>query len=127
MGRGTLLLPQRRVGCLFISILLGTALYLEPIRNHYEKLVILQRGAEKADNELVSEILANAKVWFAVSFYQMYVQDSSVGVLGGNKPVGAFAEKCLESLEPFTSLDITFQVTHLVSIRTKVELVGHDI
>ncbi|GIX64548.1 transcriptional elongation factor FACT140 [Babesia caballi] len=85
------------------------AIYLEPIKEHHEKLVILQRMPDKPDGEQVAEILAK-------------VENPLLGVLSGTKPVGPFADKCLEIAAPLQSVDVTFQLTHMMCVRTKVEL-----
>ncbi|KAK1442684.1 fact complex subunit spt16 [Babesia gibsoni] len=85
------------------------ALYLEPIKTHYEKFVTFQRGGDKSDDDIVTDILKKA-------------DGSPLGVLDGTKPVGAFAEKCMSLIESLPSANVTFQLTRLMSIRTAVEL-----
>ncbi|GFE54587.1 transcriptional elongation factor FACT140, putative [Babesia ovis] len=85
------------------------ATYLEPIKQHHEKLVIFQRDAEKPDEEFVSSILAK-------------FENPTLGVVSGTKPVGPFSDKCLEVAAAHPSVDVTFELTKMMSIRTKVDL-----
>ncbi|GBE61665.1 transcriptional elongation factor FACT140, putative [Babesia ovata] len=84
-------------------------MYLEPIRQHHEKLVIMQRSPDKSDAEYVSGIFEKFK-------------DPVLGVIDGTKPTGAFSDKCLEAVASFSTVDVTFEVTNMMCIRTKIEL-----